>query len=206
VEESVDLLSGSTKRAEFEEYTQKELPRLFWAALEEVVIKEMQPVEERLRTQLVDMIQKCQDQVFSTYQSMATSTLDTLMRDNPTRERLLNQFEPLSRITSTENELASVKSGNNISASNSSTTLSSAFKSSTTLNSVFTSSTTLSSITSSQASPQMQLTRSDLHLCGEVEEGDTGFLDADDETVETADMCRSDFWTTDLEDIDVSEF
>ncbi len=56
VEESVDQVSDSTKLAEIEEYTQKELPKLFWAALEELVTKEMQPVEERLRTQLMGMI------------------------------------------------------------------------------------------------------------------------------------------------------
>jgi len=167
----------------------------------------MQPVEERLRTQLMDMIQNCQHQVFSTYQSMATSTLDALMGDNFTRDRLLNQLEPLTRTTTTKNQLASVNSapsGNNISAFNSSTTLSSIFRSSTTLNSVFTSSTTLSSIASSQTSPQIQPAGSD--LCGEVEEGDTSAFGADDETVAMTDMDQNDFWTTDLEDIDVSKF
>ena len=207
VEESVEQLSDSAKLAEFEEYTQKELPRLFWAALEEVVIKEMQPVEERLRTQLMGMIQNCQDQVFSTYQSMATSTLDTLMGDNFIRDRLLTQFEPLSRTSTTEDQLASVNraaSSNNISAFNSSTNLSSIFRSSTTLNSVFTSSTTLSSIASSQTSPQIQPTEGD--LCGEAEDGRTGVFSRGKETVTATDMDRNDFWMTDLEDIDVSQF
>ncbi|KAH8810060.1 hypothetical protein F5882DRAFT_282327 [Hyaloscypha sp. PMI_1271] len=207
VEESVSQQSDSTKLAEFEEYTHNELPRLFWAALEEVVTKEMQPVEERLRTQLMDMIQNCQHQVFSTYQSMVTSTLDTLMGDNFTRDRLLNQFEPLSRITTGENQLASANgtaSGNNLSAFNSSTTLSSIFRSSTTLNSQFTSSTTLSSIASSQTSPQIQPAGSD--LCGEVEEEGTGAFGANDKTVATTDIGPDDLWTTDIEDIDVSKF
>ena len=206
VEESVDQLSDSTKLAEFEEYTQKELPRLFWAALEEAVTKEMQPVEERLRTQLMGMIQNCQHQVFSTYQSMATFTLDTMLGDNSARDRLFNQYEPLSRIGITENQLALVNNAtkrNNISAFNSSTTLSSVFRSSTTLNSVFTSSTTLSSIASSQASPQIQPAGSD--LCGEVAEEDADALGPDDETVATTDIGQTEFWT-DLEDIDVSEF
>jgi hypothetical protein len=167
----------------------------------------MQPVEERLRTQLMDMIQNCQHQVFSTYQSMVTSTLDTLMGDNFTRDRLLNQFEPLSRITTAENQLASVNSaasGNNLSAFNSSTTLSSIFRSSTTLNSVFTSSTTLSSIASSQTSPQIQPAGSDLG--GEVEEEGTRAFGANDKAVETTDIGPDDLWTTDIEDIDVSKF
>jgi hypothetical protein len=167
----------------------------------------MQPVEERLRTQLMDMIQNCQHQVFSTYQSMVTSTLDTLMGDNFTRDRLLNQFEPLSRITTAENQLVSVNSAasdNNLSAFNSSTTLSSIFRSSTTLNSVFTSSTTLSSIASSQTSPQIQPAGSE--LCGEVEEDGTGAFGANDKTVATTDIGPDDLWTTDIEDIDVSKF
>jgi hypothetical protein len=138
---------------------------------------------------------------------MATSTLDTLMGDNFTRDRLLNQFEPLSRITTTENQLASVNnaaSDNTISAFNSSTTLSSIFRSSTTLNSVFTSSTTLSSIASSQTSPQIH--SAEIDLCEEVEEGGIGASGADDETAATTDMGRNEFWTTDLEDIDVSKF
>ncbi len=166
----------------------------------------MQPVEERLRAQLMGMIQNCQHQVFSTYQSMATFTLDTMLGDNSIRDRFFNQYEPLSRIGITETRLALVNSAtrrNNISAFNSSTTLSSNFRSSTTLNSIFTSSTTLSSIASSQTSPQIQPAGSD--VCGEVAEEDASALGPDNETVATTDKGETDFWT-EIEDIDVSEF
>ena len=97
------------------------------------------------------------------------------MGENFTRDRLPNQFEPLSRIRTTEDQLAwdnRVANGNNISAFNSSTTLSSIFRLSTTLNSIFTSTTTLSSIASSQTSPQIQPAGGD--LCDEVEEESIG--------------------------------
>jgi hypothetical protein len=222
VEESIDQPSDSAKLADFEAYTQRELPKMFWAALEEVVAIEMQPVEERLRTQLMGVIRDCQDRVFSTYQSMVTSTIDTLLHDNLTRDRLLNQFEPLSRTTSAQGHLRSSLSltglcdtsaasdtngsgrGSNLSGFNSSTTLSSIFNSSTTLSSVFNSSTTLSSIASSHVSPAIQPTNTKLPC--NADEITTCAFGANDGTEGAAAMLPNDFWATDADTADLSQF
>lgn len=48
----------------YEEFSRRELPRIFRSTLEEAVTNE---VEEQLRTRLIDIIQECQDRVFSMY-------------------------------------------------------------------------------------------------------------------------------------------
>jgi hypothetical protein len=57
----------------YEEYSRRELPRLFRNALETVVSEETQHLEERLRDELVNMIQDCQDRVLSNYRSLNTN-------------------------------------------------------------------------------------------------------------------------------------
>lgn len=227
VEESVEQSSDSAKFAGFEAYTQQELPKIFWAALEEVVTKEMQPVEERIRTQLMGVIQDCQGQVFSTYQSMVNSNLDALLGDTSTRDKLLKQFEPLpqndpqSNLASTDgpslrlprlddiaestpNEDNIQDQGSNISAFNSSTTLSSIFDSSKTLSSVFNSSATLNSIASSPTFSSAQPTNSkcpekitELKICG---------AGANDNAASATYLQTNDFWATDIEGADLTHF
>ena len=57
------------------------MPRYFRSALEAAINDEAQPIEERLRTQLVDMIRECQDRVFSSYRSR-TAALSPLPTNN----------------------------------------------------------------------------------------------------------------------------
>jgi hypothetical protein len=59
----------SEELASYEEYSRRELPRFFRNALEAAIADEAQPLEERLRSRLVGMIQDCQDRVFSAYKS-----------------------------------------------------------------------------------------------------------------------------------------
>lgn len=65
---------GSQELADYEEYCRRELPRVFRASLEEVVNNSTQPLEEQLRSQLMDLIRDAQDRVFSGYRSSSTST------------------------------------------------------------------------------------------------------------------------------------
>lgn len=224
VEETVDQISDSARLADFEAYTQRELPKLFWAALEEVVAKEMEPVEERLRAQLMTMIRDCQERVLSTYQYMVSSTIDTLQLDHSTKEKLLAQFEPLSRTTSANSQLRSAFSLSGLSdmsvpsttnqptnvshlpGFNSSTTLSSIFDSSTTLSSVFGSTTTLSSAASSQVPPAIKAT--DATFPGKVDEMTGCVFGANDDSTPSmavTNMLPNDFWTTDLDETDLSQ-
>ena len=66
---------GSTELSNYEEYSRQELPRVFRGALEAAVNEQAQPIEDGLRNQLVNMIQECQNYVFSTYRSRLTSNL-----------------------------------------------------------------------------------------------------------------------------------
>ncbi|EPE28709.1 Zn2/Cys6 DNA-binding protein [Glarea lozoyensis ATCC 20868] len=58
----------------YEEYSRTELPRIFRSALEESIAREAQPIEERLRSQLVGLIRECQDRMFLKYRSSQVQT------------------------------------------------------------------------------------------------------------------------------------
>jgi hypothetical protein len=77
----------SQQLSNYEEFSRQELPRFFRAALEEAIDKNTQPIEEKLKSHLVDMIRDCQDRVFSTYRlrfpSNATATPAASMLLNP---------------------------------------------------------------------------------------------------------------------------
>ncbi|CAG8955158.1 hypothetical protein HYFRA_00007174 [Hymenoscyphus fraxineus] len=70
----------SEELASYEEYSRRELPRFFQSALETAIATEAQPIEERLRSQLVGMIQDCQDRVFATYK--ANRSVNTSMSNS----------------------------------------------------------------------------------------------------------------------------
>ncbi|PMD41919.1 hypothetical protein L207DRAFT_426360, partial [Hyaloscypha variabilis F] len=52
---------ASFELSNYEEYSRHELPRVFRSALETVINNAAQPLEEQVRSQLVSMIQECQD-------------------------------------------------------------------------------------------------------------------------------------------------
>jgi hypothetical protein len=58
----------STNIARFQEFSRLELPRLVRRTLEVAVEREAQPLEERLKDQLVDIVRECQSQLFSMFQ------------------------------------------------------------------------------------------------------------------------------------------
>jgi hypothetical protein len=62
------------------------LPRIFRNALEQAVAREAQPLEERLKSQLVEMIKECQDKLFSAYK--ASQTAASKPSDDPENEDL----------------------------------------------------------------------------------------------------------------------
>lgn len=59
--------SDARNLAGFGEYARQELPRLVRRNIEEVLHREMQPVEASLVSNLVNTIQECQDQLFHSY-------------------------------------------------------------------------------------------------------------------------------------------
>jgi hypothetical protein len=65
---------ASFELSNYEEFSRQELPRVFRGALEAVINTAAQPLEEQLRSQLVSMIQECQDRVFSSYRSRNSSS------------------------------------------------------------------------------------------------------------------------------------
>lgn len=72
------LSPDSRELARYEEFSRQELPRFFRAAFEAAVNEEPQLIEERLKSQLVDMIGDCQDRVLSTYKSKFASSSTAL--------------------------------------------------------------------------------------------------------------------------------
>jgi hypothetical protein len=205
--------------ADFEAYTQRELPRMFWAALEEVVSSEMQPIEERLRGQLLGMIRDCQGRVFSTYQSMVVSNINTLHPDHPTKEVVTNSFKPLTRTTSLKTSFTNISNSElpnytpsndfnssehevNLSGFESSTTLSSFFASSTALSSVFNSSTTLSSVTS--ADPRAPTNSGIDAQLEDIDEISTYNFDITNKDL-GATEALGETWITDLDEVDLRQ-
>jgi hypothetical protein len=53
--------------ANYEDYIRRELPRLVRSNIEEAVRREMQPLEASLISNLVEIVQDCQDRVFRSY-------------------------------------------------------------------------------------------------------------------------------------------
>lgn len=63
-----------TNIARFQEFSRLELPRLVRRTLEVTVEEEAQPLEERLKERLVDIVRECQTQLISLFQSTVTQT------------------------------------------------------------------------------------------------------------------------------------
>jgi hypothetical protein len=74
IQEDVIQSPDSQELTDYEEYCRRELPRVFRASLEEVVTNSTQPLEEQLRSQLMDLIRDAQDRVFASYRSSSTTT------------------------------------------------------------------------------------------------------------------------------------
>ncbi|KAH8589251.1 hypothetical protein B0O99DRAFT_725623 [Bisporella sp. PMI_857] len=91
VQDTVGVQSpDSEELANYEEYSRRELPRIFRSALEAAVNDEAQAIEGQLRTQLVEMIQDCQARVFSSFRSKLTIT-----NEGPTSLTTPTNHEPL---------------------------------------------------------------------------------------------------------------
>lgn len=60
LQEVAEQSPGATELLEYEECSRRELPRMFQDALESAINQEAEPIADRLRTQLINMIQECQ--------------------------------------------------------------------------------------------------------------------------------------------------
>jgi hypothetical protein len=69
VQEELLQTTGRGELANLEDYSRRELPRLFRSVLETAVNNEAQPIEGRLRGQLISMIRDCQERIFSNYRA-----------------------------------------------------------------------------------------------------------------------------------------
>jgi hypothetical protein len=65
--EDQPMSPDSQNLAHYEEYRRRELPRLFRADVEEVLLRELQHVTESLLESLVGIFQDCQDRTFRSY-------------------------------------------------------------------------------------------------------------------------------------------
>ncbi|KAF4614326.1 hypothetical protein G7Y89_g15411 [Cudoniella acicularis] len=72
----------STELSNYEDYSRQQLPRYFRDALQAIVAEEAQPIEERLKSRLVDLIQDCQERVFSTYRDRLRVNSSPLNMEN----------------------------------------------------------------------------------------------------------------------------
>jgi len=74
VQEDITSSPDSRELANYEEYSRQELPRFFRRELEAAVNDETQPIEDRLKSRLVEMIRDCQDRVFTAYRTRLNSS------------------------------------------------------------------------------------------------------------------------------------
>lgn len=71
----------------YEKYTRRELPKIFRTALETIIDNETQPIEERLKAQLMSLIEDCQERVLSSYGAQdptASDAQSSLTKAGPT--------------------------------------------------------------------------------------------------------------------------
>jgi hypothetical protein len=63
----------SREVANYEEYLRREVPRFVRTALETAVNNEVEPIEERLRAQIMTLIEEAQNRAFSSYRALHSS-------------------------------------------------------------------------------------------------------------------------------------
>lgn len=68
----------------FQGYLRRELPRFFSTVLENAVTRELYPIEERLRSELVDLMQEAQNNAFSSWRAMYGIGVDSEPSPTPT--------------------------------------------------------------------------------------------------------------------------
>ncbi|KAF4627619.1 hypothetical protein G7Y89_g10534 [Cudoniella acicularis] len=106
----------SQELVNYEEYSRRELPRFFRNALHEVIANEAQPIEERLKSRLISMIQDCQDKVFSTYkdQKVTENTRPVGTTDIPLSSSMesTTSFETQPSMQSTQPSIDMSRLGN----------------------------------------------------------------------------------------------
>ena len=66
-------LPDSREVANYEDFLRRELPNFFKTALESAVNHEIQPIEERMRRQMLSILEEAQKQAFLKYRSIASS-------------------------------------------------------------------------------------------------------------------------------------
>lgn len=65
-----------TNIVQFQEFSRLELPRLVRRTLEVAVEEESQPLEDKLKDRLVDIVRECQTQLIFMFQTMQSRTID----------------------------------------------------------------------------------------------------------------------------------
>lgn len=88
--------------ADYEDYIRRELPRLVRSNIEEVARRDMQPIEASLVSNLVGIIQDCQDRVFRSYREAQNLGGDIDMPQNDERIELA----PPALLASTESGMS----------------------------------------------------------------------------------------------------
>jgi hypothetical protein len=77
IQENSSQSPDSRGLADYEDYARQELPRVFRAALEDIIRSQSQPLEDSLRSQLVTIIRDSQDRVFERYRESVASDVFT---------------------------------------------------------------------------------------------------------------------------------
>lgn len=73
----------STGFARYEEFLSRELPRQVRRELELALDQELEPIEDRLKSQLVDIVRTCQEKLFRLYQKSARNSPSTATGNGP---------------------------------------------------------------------------------------------------------------------------
>ncbi|KAE9363847.1 hypothetical protein N431DRAFT_356502 [Stipitochalara longipes BDJ] len=110
VQEDIVLSPDSRALENYEDYCRQELPRVFRSELEAIIQAESEPIEERIRNRITNLIRDCQDQVFSSYRSSA-GTIARTPSSNSTGSHsplMAREVQPdLSTITNETSDLSS---------------------------------------------------------------------------------------------------
>jgi hypothetical protein len=87
----------------YEDYLRRELPKFFENALETAVNHEIQPIEERLRRQMVSLLEVAQKLAFSEYRSIMGAPAVNSSMPPPAKDGTSTEVDAQSSMTEQQN-------------------------------------------------------------------------------------------------------
>lgn len=97
---------ASQELREFEAYNRTALPRLVEANLQAIVDTQMRPIEDNLRTLVVDIVRRCQSTVEENFRVIREPKVDTGSNSQPSASQNISLTQPRDNAFSNEGQVS----------------------------------------------------------------------------------------------------